>query len=280
LKAACIQMRSGLSRSDNVNDASALIREAAGQGAELILTPEMTNVVDRKPRRMFDHLGYEDELEEVSIFSALAKELKVNLIIGSCAVALDKDFSSRRAANRTYFFGPDGEQIATYDKIHMFDVDLPDGESWKESNVYKPGSEAKLVETSFGKVGLSICYDLRFPRLYRSLAQAGAQVLTVPAAFTRQTGRAHWEPLLRARAIENGAFVMAAAQGGTHEDGRETWGHSMIIAPWGEILAEKPDDEPGIILADIDLDEVEKVRQRIPSLGLEQAFEINNIKGL
>ncbi|MBD0427875.1 carbon-nitrogen hydrolase family protein [Aquisalinus flavus] len=273
-------MRSGLSRADNTADASALIREAAGQGADLILTPEMTNVVDRKPRRLFDHLGHEDELEELSIFSALAKELEVHLIIGSCAVALDRDFSSRRAANRTYFFGPDGGTLATYDKIHMFDVDLPDGESWKESNVYRPGKAAEVVETPLGKIGLSICYDLRFPRLYRTLAQSGARLMTVPAAFTRQTGRAHWEPLLRARAIENGAFVMAAAQGGTHEDGRETWGHSMIVGPWGDIISEKSDDEPGIVIAEIDLADADKVRQRIPSLGLEQGFEINNIKGL
>lgn len=278
MKTACVQMRSGLSRPENTAGAIRLIRQAAGEGAELVLTPEMTNVIDRKPRRLFESLGFEDELEEIGQFAGVAKELGIHLIIGSCAVALDKEFGNRRAANRCYFFGPDGETLATYDKIHMFDVDLPDGESWKESSVYRPGKAARVVETSFGKVGLSICYDLRFPCLYRSMAQSGASILTVPAAFTAQTGRAHWEPLLRARAIENGAFVLAAAQGGRHEDGRETFGHSMIISPWGEILAEKSDDEPGVILADIDPAETDKVRQRIPSLSLEQRFEINNIK--
>ena len=278
MKTACIQMRAGLDRQSNTDAAVAMIREAAGQGAQLVLTPEMTNVVDRKPRRLFETLGFEDELEEITTFSALAAELGIHLIIGSCAVALDTEYGNRRAANRSYFFGPQGQRLATYDKIHRFDVDLPDGESWKESAVYKPGTKARVVETELATIGLSICYDLRFPALYRSMARSGAQILTVPAAFTRQTGEAHWHSLLRARAIETGSFVIAAAQGGTHEDGRETFGHSLIIGPWGEVIAEKADAEPGVLIGDIDPVRVAEVRQRIPSLGLEQRFEINNIK--
>ena len=275
ITAACVQMRSGVEIAPNIAAASALIREAAGQGADFIATPEMTNLLDIRPGMARPKIVAEADDASLAAFRLLAAELGVTLLIGSLAVALEGD---ERFANRSFLIGPDGGVIARYDKIHMFDVDLPDGESWKESSIYKPGKAAKVVDTPFGKVGLSICYDLRFPCLYRSMAQSGARILTVPAAFTAQTGRAHWEPLLRARAIENGAFVLAAAQGGKHEDGRETWGHSMIISPWGEIVAEKADDEPGIIVAEIAPEQTDVVRQRIPSLGLEQRFEINNIK--
>ena len=263
-------MRSGLERSRNVDDACALIAEAAGKGATFIATPEMTNVVDRKADRLFETLPEENSLTEIMAFSEAAKKHGVFLLIGSMAVKIGE----RRAANRGFLFAPDGAIVARYDKIHMFDVDLPNGESWKESNVYQPGKEAVLVDTPIARIGLSICYDVRFPRLYRELCQNGAELLCVPAAFTRQTGIAHWKTLLAARAIENGAFVVAPAQGGTHEDGRQTYGHSLIIGPWGEILAEADGDEPGVVLAEIDPRAALEARQRIPNLALEQSFEV------
>ena len=266
-------MRSGLDRAANTKDAIALIKEAAGQGAKFIATPEMTNVVDRKGSRLLANLPEEAGLEEISTFSDAAKENSVWLLIGSVAVK-----SGERAANRSFLFAPDGSIVARYDKIHMFDVDLPGGESWKESKIYAPGARAVTVKAEIAQIGLSICYDVRFPLLYRSMAQNGAEILCVPAAFTAQTGRAHWKTLLTARAIENGAFVVAPAQGGVHEDGRETWGHSVIIGPWGETLGEAEHDEPGVVIADIDLAAVHEARQRIPNLALEQKFEITIIK--
>ncbi|WP_428408322.1 carbon-nitrogen hydrolase family protein [Hyphococcus sp.] len=268
--AACVQMRSGLDRAKNAADACTLIAEAAGKGAQFIATPEMTNVVDRKASRLFETLPDEDGLAEIGIFSDAAKAHGVWLLIGSMAVRLKE----RRAANRAFLFAPDGSVAVKYDKLHMFDVDLPNGESWKESNVYQPGDKAVLAETPLAKLGLTICYDVRFPYLYRQLAQAGAEVLCVPAAFTRQTGIAHWKTLLTARAIETGSFVVAPAQGGTHEDGRETYGHSLIIGPWGEVLAEAPGDEPGIVLAEINPAAAKEARQRIPNLALEQSFKL------
>ena len=270
-RAACVQMRAGIDRERNVADALELIAEAAEKGASFVATPEMTNVVDRKADRMFATLPDEAGLTEIAAFSCAAKSHGIWLLIGSMAVKTGE----RKAANRSFLFAPDGSVAAHYDKLHMFDVDLPNGESWKESNVYKPGERAVLVTTPLAKIGLTICYDVRFPAVYRRLAQAGAEVLCVPAAFTRQTGKAHWKSLLSARAIENGAFVVAPAQGGTHEDGRETYGHSMIIGPWGEILAEAPGDAPGVIFADIDVSAAREARQRIPNLSLEQFFEVS-----
>ncbi|MEZ5892862.1 MAG: carbon-nitrogen hydrolase family protein [Parvularculaceae bacterium] len=269
--AACVQLRSGIDRARNADATLALIAEAAGAGARFIATPEMTNVVDRDAGRLFSGLPEEGGLQEIVTFAKAAREYGVWLLIGSMAVKIGE----RLAANRSFLFAPDGRIAARYDKIHMFDVDLPNGESWKESRVYKPGTVPTLVEAPFAKLGLTICYDLRFPGLFRSLAQAGAEVLCVPAAFTRQTGEAHWKTLLTARAIENGAFVIAPAQGGKHEDGRETYGHSMIIGPWGEILAEAPDDKPGIILARIDPAAAHAARARIPNLALEQSYKVS-----
>ncbi len=268
--AACVQMRSGIDRRRNVADACALISDAASKGASFVATPEMTNVVDRKADRMFETLPEEDTLEELRTFSNAAQQSRVWLLIGSMAVKVGE----RRAANRSYLFAPDGAIVARYDKLHMFDVDLPNGESWKESNVYKPGDGAVLVEAPFAKIGLSICYDVRFPALYRKLAQAGADLICVPAAFTRQTGEAHWQTLLTARAIETGSFVMAPAQGGTHEDGRQTYGHSLIIGPWGEVLAKLENDEPGLVLATIRPAASREARSRIPNLALEQSCKV------
>ena len=272
-RAACVQMRSGLDRAKNTADAIALIEEAACSGAQFIQTPEMTNVVDRKGSRLLSDLPTENGLDEIGAFSDAASRLGVWLLIGSLAVRA----SNAKAANRSYFFSPDGKIVATYDKLHMFDVDLPGGENWKESNIYEPGADAKMVRTPLGVFGMSICYDVRFPGLYRTLAQSGAEILCVPAAFTRQTGKAHWKTLLTARAIETGSYVIAAAQGGDHEDGRQTWGHSLIVDPWGEILAEAENDKPGVIFADISPNFAHKARQRIPNLALEQNFKVSTI---
>ncbi len=270
-RAACVQMRSGLDRAKNTQQAIELIGEAAGAGAQFIATPEMTNVVDKDASRLFKSLPGEQNLAEVGAFAKAAQRHGVWLLAGSFAVKT----GARRAANRSYLFAPDGALAATYDKIHMFDVDLPNGESWKESNVYAPGAKAVVVETPLAMLGLSICYDVRFAHLYRAIAKAGANVFCVPAAFTRQTGVAHWKTLLTARAIENGAFVIAPAQGGKHEDGRETYGHSLIIGPWGDILAEATHDAPGVIFADIEPQASAKARQRIPNLALEQSCEVS-----
>ena len=276
LRVACVQMRSGLDRMANVHHAAALIRQAASEGAKLIATPEMTNVVDQKPDRLLADLPVESDLPERIAFADLAEELGIWLLIGSMALRSPKDGEDGRprALNRSYLFSPTGEITHTYDKIHMFDVSLPDGETWRESALYTPGTDAVMATTPLAKLGLSICYDVRFPGLYRQLAQHGAQILCIPAAFTRQTGKAHWKTLLTARAIECGAFVIAPAQGGKHEDDRETWGHSTIIGPWGNVLAEAMDDNPGIILADLDLSAVNEMRQRIPNLDLEQPFAV------
>lgn len=267
-------MRSGLDRAQNAADALALIEEAADQGAQFVATPEMTNVIDRSARRLLADLPPEDSLAEISAFADAARRHKIWLLIGSVALAS----GGGKAANRALLFSPEGSIVGRYDKLHTFDVDLPNGESWKESTIYNAGAEGVVVETPLAAFGLTICYDLRFPGLYRRLAQVGANVLCVPAAFTRQTGNAHWHTLLRARAIENGAFVIAPAQGGTHEDGRETYGHSLIIGPWGDILAEADNDAPGVIIADIDAGAASDARQRIPNLALEQNFKISIVK--
>lgn len=272
--AACVQMRSGVERKRNVEAALALIDEAARRGATFVATPEMTNILDRNADRLFTALPEEAALVEIAAFAEAARRLSIHLLIGSMAVKT----GPRRAANRSYLFGPDGRILARYDKIHRFDVDLPGGESWRESNVYDAGGRAVVVDTPFARLGLTICYDVRFPSLYRRLAQAGAELLLVPAAFTRQTGAAHWKTLLTARAIETGSFVVAPAQGGDHEDGRATWGRSLIVGPWGDPLAECPGDDPGVILAAIDPGKSAEARRRIPNLALETAPEVFTIR--
>ena len=271
VRAACIQMRSGVEVAPNIAAASALIRQAAGQGARFIATPEMTNLLDIRPGMARPKIVQEADDTALVAFRALAAELGVTLLIGSLAVALTDE---ERFANRSFLIGPDGGVIARYDKIHMFDVEVGDGQSYRESRAYRPGEAAVLAKAPFATVGLTICYDVRFPHLYRRLAQAGADILTIPAAFTRVTGEAHWHVLVRARAIETGCYVLAPAQGGRHEDGRETYGHSLIISPWGEVLAEADGDTPGIILADLDPDAVAQARGRIPSLGNDRDIPI------
>ncbi|MEQ3628984.1 MAG: carbon-nitrogen hydrolase family protein [Hyphomonas sp.] len=267
VRVACVQMRSGVEIAPNIVAASDLIRDAAGQGAQLVTTPEMTNLLDIRPGKARPKIVPEADDQTLGAMRGLAAELGIWMLIGSIAVTLAGE---DRLANRSVLIAPDGSVRARYDKIHMFDVEVGDGQSYRESRAYRPGERAVLTETEFGKLGMTICYDVRFPHLYRKLAQAGAGILTIPAAFTRVTGKAHWHVLVRARAIETGSFVIAPAQGGKHEDGRETFGHSLIVSPWGEVLAEKADDEPGVILADLDLDAVAKARRRIPSLGNDQ----------
>ena len=268
LKAALVQLRTPATQAAALAHAEPLVREAAGAGAKLIATPEATNILQRDRARLFEAVRPLEQDECVQGLRALARELGVWILIGSALVRREDG----QLANRSALVGDDGEVKATYDKIHMFDVDLPTGERHRESALYTPGERAAVAESPWGKIGLSVCYDVRFAQLYRALAKAGAEILAVPAAFTRPTGEAHWEVLLRARAIETGAFVLAPAQGGFHEDGRGTWGRSTIVGPWGEILAKAGDDEPQVITAELDLDAVAKARAAIPALANDRAF--------
>ncbi len=268
LTSALVQMRSGTCPAQNIQDASAMIRAAAAQGAQLVCTPENTPLMQKDRALWWRSLHAEADEPAVAAFGALAKELGIILLIGSMAIKVAPD----KAANRCFVFGPDGAIIARYDKIHLFDVAINARETWRESEFIRPGDRAVIADTGAAKLGLSICYDLRFAALYRALAKAGAKVLTVPSAFTRVTGKAHWQVLLRARAIECGAYVLAPAQGGVHEDGRRTWGHSMIVGPWGEIVAALENDEPGLLLADIDLRKCDGARRRIPALCHDREF--------
>jgi predicted amidohydrolase len=268
LRVALIQTRTPATQAAALALDAPLIERAAADGAQLIITPEGSNLLQRNRARLLEVLKPLKEDPYVLGVQALAAKLGVWILVGSALVAKGAD----KAANRAVLIDAAGAIVATYDKLHMFDVDLPNGDRYRESSLYQPGTKAKIAETPWGPLGLTICYDMRFPHLYRALAKAGVGMIAVPAAFTRPTGEAHWDVLLRARAIENGAFVLAAAQGGTHEDGRETWGRSVIIDPWGRILAQAPGDEPGVVMADIDLDQVAKTRQAIPSLKNERAF--------
>jgi deaminated glutathione amidase len=268
--AAAVQMRSGVEPARNVAEMERLVREAAAKGASYIQTPEMTGALVRDRETLRGLLRGEREDMVVAAARRLAGELGVHLHVGSTAIAVE----GGKVANRAFLFGPEGETLATYDKIHMFDVDLDNGESWRESATYRPGSSAVLANLPFARLGFAVCYDLRFPELFRAEAIAGAQVLTVPAAFTRQTGEAHWHVLLRARAIENGAFVVAAAQGGRHEDGRETYGHSLIVDPWGRVLADAGGAEPGVIVAEIDTALSTEARRKIPNLRNAREFDV------
>jgi deaminated glutathione amidase len=265
---ALVQLRTPATQAAALTHAAPLVRQAAAAGAQFIATPEATNIVERDRAKLFAILEPAETDPCVQGLIELARELKVWLLIGSALVKREDG----GAANRSMLINPAGRTVAAYDKIHMFDVDLPTGERARESEAYTPGCNATVVETPFGKLGLSVCYDIRFPYLYRALAKAGAEILTVPSAFTRPTGEAHWEILLRARAIENGAFVLAPAQGGRHEDGRGTWGRSMAVGPWGEILAQAADDEPGVITAVLDSAAPGKARAAIPSLANERVF--------
>jgi predicted amidohydrolase len=266
--AACAQMRSGRDPLKNRDDAVALVREAASQGAHYVQTPEMTSLVERSREALFEKIGPQERDPTLGGLREVARETGVFVHIGSLAV-----LAGEKVANRAFLIDAQGEIAASYDKIHLFDVDLPNGESWRESRTYSGADRAVLAETPWGHLGVTICYDVRFPALYRALAEAGASFLSAPACFTRQTGEAHWHVLQRARAIETGSFMISAAQGGKHEDGRETYGHSLIVDPWGRVLAEAG-TEPGVILAEIDPSEVADARQRIPALGHGRPFKV------
>lgn len=269
-RAAALQMRSGLDPAENARAFEALVREAAAKGAIYVQSPEMTGAVNRDRASMTAALNSEAGDPVVATARRLAHELSIHVHVGSTAIAR----SDGGIANRAFLFAPDGGLVATYDKIHMFDVDLDQGESWRESATYQPGRETVVARLPFAALGLAICYDLRFPQLFRAQALAGAEVLTMPAAFTRQTGEAHWHALQRARAIENGAWVISAAQGGLHADGRETYGHSLIVDPWGVVVAEAAGDQPGLVVADVDPAQSAQARKKIPNLKNARDFTV------
>jgi predicted amidohydrolase len=268
LRVGLIQTRTPASHAAALEHLSPLVREAAARGATFIATPEGSNILQKDKAALLPQLKLLAEDPVVLGMQALAKELGVWLLIGS-ALVLRED---GKAANRAALISPAGQITATYDKLHMFDVDLPNGETARESETYEPGDRAVTALAGGTPLGLTICYDMRFPAVYRALALAGAQVMLVPAAFTRPTGEAHWEILLRARAIETGSFVLAPAQGGFHEDRRGTWGHTIAIAPWGEIIGQLAHDEPGVLVVDLDLAAVAKARSAIPALANARAF--------
>lgn len=266
-RVAIVQLRTPATHAAALAHVTPLVREAAAGGAQVVMTPECTNVVQRDRAKLLPTLVELERDPVVLGLRALAAELQIEILIGS---ALVKD--GRHNANRSVFIRADGSIARTYDKIHMFDVDLPTGETVRESAAYRPGAAAALVDTAAGRLGMTICYDIRFPHLYRALAKAGAEVLAIPAAFTRLTGEAHWEVLLRARAIECGAWVCAPAQGGFHEDGRGTWGRSTVVDPWGVVVGALDHDEPGVLFAEIDVASTRNARHAVPSLTNERPF--------
>jgi len=268
-KVGLVQMRSGLEPAANLATACSLVEQAARVGADYVLTPEMTNIMEIKRERLFAAISEEERDPALAALRETARKHAIYLHIGSLAIKVSHD----KAVNRSFLVDRHGDIVARYDKIHMFDVDLASGESYRESNNFRPGELAVLADLPWGRLGMTVCYDLRFPALYRALAEAGASFLAIPAAFTQQTGEAHWHVLMRARAIENGSFVFAAAQGGKHENGRATFGHSLVVDPWGQVVAEAG-NEPGVILADVDPAAVAVARGRIPSLLHGRRFEV------
>jgi predicted amidohydrolase len=274
MRAGLVQLTVGDDPSENLPETVALVRAAVSGGAGFILTPECTNALSSNRARQRDLFRHEEDDQTLAALRDEAARAGVWLLIGSIGVLThDPD---GRFANRSFLIRPDGGIAARYDKIHMFDVNVSETEVYRESSGYRPGTQAVLAEAPFGRVGMSICYDIRFPQLYRRLAQAGAEILTVPAAFNHITGAAHWETLLRARAIETGCYVLAPAQTGFHPEkagkGRRTHGHSLAISPWGEVLSDAG-TEPGVTFADIDLAEVARARDRIPSLSHDRGFD-------
>ncbi len=268
LKIGLIQLTTPTTQRAALAQAEPVIREAAKAGASLIVTPEGSNLLQRDRTKLLAAIAAPEADSAVIGFRELARTLGVWILIGSALVRRPDG----KAANRSMLVDPSGSILAQYDKLHMFDVDLPTGERHRESSLYEPGDRAVVVDAAGARIGLTICYDLRFPLLFAALARAGAQVITIPSAFTRPTGEAHWSVLMRARAIETGAFVLAAAQGGVHEDGRATWGRSMVVNPWGEVVALADHDRPCALLADLDLSEVDKARNAIPALRNAREF--------
>lgn len=271
MRIAAIQMCSGREPGPNLDAIEKLAGEAAGSGAHYVLTPEVSVAFAENREAFAKVAGPFEGNPAIARLGDLAKELGIHLHIGSMAVTLQ----SGKFANRAILFAPDGSIAATYDKIHLFDADVEGDKAYRESASYEGGDLAVTADLPGAKLGFSICYDVRFPALFAALAEIGAELMAVPAAFTVPTGRAHWEVLLRARAIETGSFVIAAAQGGTHENGRKTYGHSMIISPWGEIIAEMDGDNPGVISANIDREAVRLARLRVPALANRRPFSLS-----
>jgi predicted amidohydrolase len=268
-KVGLIQMRSGLDPQRNLEAVLAAVDEAKLAGADYVQTPEMTNILALRRDDLFAKIVAEEHDATLATLRDVARKLSIFIHIGSLAIKA----SPEKAANRSFLIDRKGNIAARYDKIHMFDVDLAGGESYRESNNYRAGDLAVVADLPWGRLGLTVCYDLRFPALYRALAEAGASFLAIPSAFTRQTGEAHWHVLQRARAIENGCFVIAAAQGGRHENGRDTFGHSLVVDPWGKVIAEGG-TEPGVIMAEIDPAAVAAARGKVPSLNHGRRFEL------
>ena len=267
--AACIQLSSAREPEPNIAAAGDLVRRARDAGAALIMTPEVSDMMEPKRPLRIEKARNEANHPMLAAFRELARETDAWLLLGSAVVR--REDGDERLANRSFLITPDGTVAQRYDKIHMFDVELAGGESYRESNAFRPGEAAVLATLPWGVLGMTVCYDLRFPQLYRALAQAGADFLSIPSAFTVPTGRAHWHVLMRARAIENGCFVFAPAQWGEHAEGRKTYGHSLIVAPWGEILAEA-EDGVGFITAEIDPAKIAEARRAVPSLTHDRAF--------
>ncbi|MGB1547046.1 MAG: carbon-nitrogen hydrolase family protein [Alphaproteobacteria bacterium] len=267
--AACVQTNSGSDIAPNLETVSGLIRDARKRGADFVLLPENVAMMESVRKEILRKAMPEATHPALPHFCDLAKEIGVWMLIGSLAIKINES----QVANRSFLLDAKGNVVARYDKIHMFDVDLEGGESYQESKIYRAGERAVLAGTPWGLVGLTVCYDLRFPHLYRTLARAGACYLTVPSAFTRTTGKAHWHTLIRARAIETGSYLFAPAQCGTHAGGRETYGHSLIVDPWGEVLADGG-DEVGVVLAEIDSNKVDTARRRLPSLHSDRPFAL------
>ena len=267
LKVACIQTNSKSDPNINIREVSSLIRAARSKGAELITTPEVVGMLEPNREKALNKAQPENYHGVLREFRALSRDLAIWLLIGSISIKL----SNGKLANRSFLINPDGQIIARYTKIHMFDVEVNDGSIYRESATYQPGTSACLARTPWGLVGLTVCYDIRFPALYRDLAKAGAKIIFIPSAFTEVTGAAHWHILQRARAIENGCFIVSAAQTGMHEQNRKTFGHSIIVDPWGNILADANKDV-GFITADLDLNLADEVRKKIPSLTHDREY--------
>ena len=272
MKVAALQLCASDDPTANLDMTLPMVQQAAEMGAQFIATPEVTNCVSSSRRHQNDILSLQERDETLAELRAAANQFGVWISVGSLALKLPDE---NRFTNRSFLIAPSGRIVAQYDKIHMFDVTLSETEQYRESDGYRPGDRAVIADTEFGKIGMTICYDIRFPHLFRGLAKSGASILLIPAAFARPTGRAHWEVLLRARAIETGCFVIAAAQTGEHKTSlgqpRKTYGHSMIVSPWGEILADAGEDQ-SIIYAELDLSLVESTRARVPSILSNQSF--------
>lgn len=271
-----VQLNVGSNIEENLAQAGNLIKDAAKEGAEFIFTPENTDFMARDKVETDQKVLTAGKHPGVLFFSELAKAMSVWLLIGSMKIRQEDG----TIANRSFLFRNTGQLAATYDKIHMFDVDLPDGETHKESETFASGNKAVIVNTPWKRLGMSVCYDVRFPNLYRQMAQGGAEILSVPSAFTAQTGKDHWETLLRARAIETGSYLVAPAQVGDHPGGRKTYGHSMIIDPWGRVIAEDTNKGPGFITRKIDFLEVTRARSAIPSLQHDRPYDLYTPKDL